>query len=114
MNAAFSLKSIGVASARRVRRAIGDGLEVQIADTGIGMSPEQIRVLFQPFVQADVSITRRFGGSGLGLAITGNVIKLLGRDIRVESKLGEGSLFTLFVPVGVAETTLCEPEALIA
>ena len=102
-------------NARRLRYAMGEGLEVVVADTGIGMSDDQIRTLFQPFVQADASITRRFGGSGLGLAITRNVVRLLGGEITVQSTPGEGTMFTLVVPIGLQDGE-CEapPQALSA
>jgi signal transduction histidine kinase/CheY-like chemotaxis protein len=69
-----------------------------VRDTGIGMSPEQLARLFQPFVQADPSITQQFGGTGLGLTITRRLAQLLGGDVSVESVQGEGSCFTLSVP----------------
>ncbi|MEP6837732.1 MAG: ATP-binding protein [Bradyrhizobium sp.] len=67
----------------------------RIVDTGIGMSPEQLSKLFQPFVQADTSTTRKFGGSGLGLTISQQLATLIGGRIRVQSRLGRGSRFDL-------------------
>jgi CheY-like chemotaxis protein len=75
----------------------------RVSDTGIGMSPEQMDRLFQAFSQADVSTTRRYGGTGLGLAITKHFCQMMGGDIAVESELGEGSIFTIRLPVDVAE-----------
>jgi signal transduction histidine kinase/ActR/RegA family two-component response regulator len=74
-------------------------LRVSVEDTGIGISPEALAQLFQPFTQADASTTRRFGGTGLGLAISRRVADLLGGVIVVDSEPGRGSKFTLRVPV---------------
>jgi signal transduction histidine kinase len=80
------------------RRIEGGALTVSVADTGIGMAPEQVGRLFQPFVQADASTTREYGGTGLGLAISRRLARLLGGDVTVESAPGEGSVFTVTVP----------------
>jgi len=68
-------------------------LELVIRDSGIGMRDDDIRVLFQPFTQADNSITRRFGGTGLGLAICARLARMMDGDIRVSSTLGSGTTF---------------------
>lgn len=68
-----------------------------IRDTGIGMTEEQLEKIFEPFVQADESTTRKFGGTGLGLAITRKLARLMGGDVSVTSKLGQGSVFTLTI-----------------
>lgn len=75
-------------------------LEVDVIDTGIGISPEQMRRLFQPFSQADASTTRTYGGSGLGLAISRQLARLLGGDLQAVSVPGQGSTFTLSLGVG--------------
>jgi CheY-like chemotaxis protein/anti-sigma regulatory factor (Ser/Thr protein kinase) len=81
----------------RVHR-LGDGLVgFDVADTGIGMTPEQIDRLFNPYTQADSSISDRFGGTGLGLAITRRLAQRLGGDVTVVSTSGQGSTFTLAV-----------------
>src|SRR6185436_16384547 len=66
-------------------------LRIDVTDTGIGMTADQRAGLFQPFMQADPSTTRRFGGSGLGLLITRRLADLLGGEVRLESALGLGS-----------------------
>ncbi len=81
----------------------GDQVEFSVADSGIGMTPEQLERLFERFTQADVSTTRRFGGTGLGLAITRAFCRLLGGDVTVTSSYGEGSTFTIRLPVEMPE-----------
>jgi CheY-like chemotaxis protein/HPt (histidine-containing phosphotransfer) domain-containing protein len=83
---------------RLLARVDGERLVVEVVDTGIGIAPEQLQVLFQPFTQADLSLTRRFGGSGLGLAISKTLAEALGGTISVESEIGRGSTFRLSLP----------------
>jgi GAF domain-containing protein/DNA-binding response OmpR family regulator len=75
-----------------------------VADTGIGMTEEQLGRLFEAFSQADSSTTRRFGGTGLGLAITRHFCRLMGGDVTVESEYGAGSTFTITLPAEVAQS----------
>ena len=65
----------------------------EVEDTGIGIAPERLQDLFKPFVQADVSNTRRYGGTGLGLNICQHLVRLMGGELRAESELGRGSSF---------------------
>ena len=74
-----------------------DALELTVWDTGIGIPEERQAHLFQPFVQVEGGLSRRYGGTGLGLALTGRLCQLLGARLRVESVKGEGSRFILKV-----------------
>lgn len=76
-----------------------------ISDTGIGISPENLQRLFQPFNQADSSTTRQYGGTGLGLAISHRLCQMMGGDITVISELGRGSTFTICLPIDCESTT---------
>jgi len=78
----------------------------QIKDSGIGISPEQQAKLFQPFIQADASTTRKYGGTGLGLTITQHFTEMLGGYLTLESKMGEGSTFTVLIPAQFSESGL--------
>jgi signal transduction histidine kinase len=71
---------------------------LEVADTGIGMTPGQMDRLFEAFSQAEASTTSRYGGTGLGLAITKRFCHMMGGDVRVESAVGDGSTFTIELP----------------
>jgi signal transduction histidine kinase/DNA-binding response OmpR family regulator len=97
-------------------------IRFQVRDTGIGMSAEQQQKVFEPFTQADVSTTRKYGGTGLGLTITKKCCQMMNGDITVDSEVGQGSTFTIELPalVTVVEaeftdevTVLPEPSTLI-
>ena len=79
-------------------RLNGDAAEFFIADTGIGIAEENLQRIFDPFWQVEQSSTRRAGGTGLGLSVSRSLARLLGGDITAESKLGEGSRFTVTLP----------------
>jgi CheY-like chemotaxis protein len=99
--------------------ALGEGntrATVAVADTGIGLSAEQAARLFEPFVQADSSITREFGGTGLGLSIVRRLAQIMGGDVAVESTPDIGSIFTVTVilraaPADSSLKSLAEPAA---
>ncbi len=87
-------------------------LTVRVSDTGLGLSAEDQKKIFEPFVQADASITRRFGGSGLGLAISKRLCNLLGGDLVIEeSKPGRGSTFRFQIPCGSNVDKAGTPDA---
>ncbi len=81
-------------------------LVFSVRDTGIGMTAEQMGRLFRAFSQADASMTRRYGGTGLGLAITRKIAQLMGGEVTVQSAPGEGSTFSLRVPVAASDVSL--------
>lgn len=77
---------------------IKDGIELAVKDNGSGIGEEHLSHLFERFYRSDSSRTRKYGGSGLGLAITQSLVELHGGSIRVESQVGEGSIFTVWLP----------------
>jgi signal transduction histidine kinase len=89
----------GVITVRVEVDAAGDEVVLSVHDSGIGMTPEQLARLFQPFTQADASTTRKYGGTGLGLTISKHFARMMGGDIAVTSRLEEGSIFTVRLPV---------------
>ncbi len=86
-------------------------MEFSIKDSGIGMTAEQLENIFNPFVQADSSTTRRFGGTGLGLTISKRFAEALGGGIRVTSKAGEGSTFVVSIATGdLSDVRFIQPD----
>jgi CheY-like chemotaxis protein len=100
--------------ALRVRRLEGERFEFEVADTGIGFDPALKADLFGRFHQVDASCTRRFGGSGLGLAICRELADLMGGRIDCDSRPGQGSTFTVTVPLEAAATAVAEADPLNA
>ena len=97
-------------SARRVGDESTGYLVFRVEDNGIGMTEEQLALLFQRFQQADASTTRKFGGTGLGLSITKAFAAMLGGQVEVESLHRQGSVFTIRLPVELPEPAAPEPE----
>jgi signal transduction histidine kinase len=92
--------------------ATDEGLTFTLSDTGIGIAPERIAGLFEKFVQADSSTTRKFGGTGLGLAISRELVEKMGGTLRMDSAPGKGSTFVFRLPFVRADAVECViPEA---
>jgi CheY-like chemotaxis protein len=94
--------NIALEVAREVDPGGPDRITFRVCDSGVGMKPDQLERLFQPFVQGDASTGRDYGGTGLGLAITKKFCELMGGRISVESAAGQGSTFEIVLPATVA------------
>jgi two-component system sensor histidine kinase/response regulator len=103
---AIKFTTLGEVSVRVDAERSEDGdalLNVDVGDTGIGIAPQQLAKLFEPFTQADTSTTRRFGGTGLGLAISRRLVTIMGGELSAESEPGLGSAFHVRLPFTVVD-----------
>jgi HAMP domain-containing protein/signal transduction histidine kinase/CheY-like chemotaxis protein len=111
---AFKFTPAGTVTLRVLREA-DDRISFAVADTGVGIAPDKLASIFEAFQQADGTTSRKYGGTGLGLSISREISRLLGGEIRVASSVGDGSSFTLVLPLahrtgeGSQIETLAEP-----
>jgi signal transduction histidine kinase len=116
--AKFTKKGCVTLEVSRKDGAHGEWISITVRDTGIGISAEHLRRLFQNFSQADASTANRYGGTGLGLALSQKLCRLMGGEITVESSPGHGACFTVHVPAALAaaapETTRRRLDAVAA
>ena len=102
-NAGKFTKNGTITLSLQIEKSIADDrLVATVSDTGIGIDASALPKLFEAYIQADASISKRFGGTGMGLAITRKLCALLGGEIRVTSKVGQGSSFIVDIPAQLA------------
>jgi CheY-like chemotaxis protein len=106
---AIKFTDAGAVTVRATRAAGSDEVILEVTDTGVGIAEDQLERVFEAFVQADDSNTRRFGGSGLGLSIVSHLAEAMGGGVAAQSRLGEGSAFTVRLPL--AAVAAPEPQA---
>jgi PAS domain S-box-containing protein len=102
----FTAEGAVIVSVRCLERSEASALlRIEVSDEGIGIDPEQLELMFEPFTQADVSTTRQYGGTGLGLAIARELTELMGGRIGAESEIGRGSMFWVELELGLAASS---------
>jgi signal transduction histidine kinase len=111
--AKFTEKGTISINVSRDRREGRDYIVFSVSDTGIGMTREQMKRIFEPFSQADASTNHKYGGTGLGLAITKQFCKMMGGDIQVQSEYGAGSTFAIRLPARVTEKRAIPSQGMI-
>jgi signal transduction histidine kinase len=106
----FTKDGVVTLSIAREHTASHDWITISVRDTGIGITPENLRKLFHQFNQAEASTAARYGGTGLGLALSRDLCRAMRGEITVESEFGRGSCFTIRVPAYIEATPDTEPQ----
>jgi PAS domain S-box-containing protein len=106
----FTQSGVITLRVKRETKKTGEWFRFEVADTGIGMTPDQLGRLFQAFTQADASTTRQYGGSGLGLVISQKFCHMMGGGISVQSEHNKGTTFTVYLPVDLSGTEAARPH----
>src|SRR6202012_1658007 len=89
-------------------------IQLDIADTGIGISSEYVEKIFDSFTQAGTDITRKYGGTGLGLTISKQLVSLMNGEISVKSEVGKGTTFTVIIPFAQSDMNHIKSETVVA
>ena len=87
----------------KVSKATRNNIKFELSDTGIGMTPKQLKNVFEEFMQAETSTSKKYGGTGLGLPISKKITEMMDGKIEIKSKVGEGTTFTITIPKTIKE-----------
>jgi len=87
----------------KISKAARSSVKFELSDTGIGMTPKQLKNVFEEFMQAETSTSKKYGGTGLGLPISKKITEMMDGKIEIKSKVGEGTTFTITIPKTIKE-----------